>query len=510
MPEEKLKFHHRLQHQLKRVPHHTKHFFIPHTGNNHQPHALRPVALKIYSVAVIAVKLFVTTFLFVTYPSAGHFAAITESEILQLTNASRQEAGISTLKANEVLNKAARLKAQDMIEDNYFAHTAPDGTKPWEFLKRAGYSYSAAGENLAMDFTEAASVNTAFMNSASHKKNILNGKYTEMGIAVVEGELEGHTTTILVEFFGTPYSTTVASQPDTTSKPATNTNTATNKNTNTATKPVTKPVVKPVTKPTPQYYQAQLTDQSAKDLNIKTLERISFWVGFKNTGTTTWTNSGQYFVALNVANPAGRQSAFQDESWISYYRPAVLKQNQVTPGNVGRFEFTLKAPKEAGVYEESFSLVAEDLTWISGGSIELPIVVVAPPEQTTETQVQVIPAPATATPTNTNVNTAPPATEEKPLASDQNVNAVVPIVKSETIDIESHSWPARIAEFAQKFYAIIIIFITIALLINVLVEIRIQHPHLIAQTLLVIIIAITALVVQTHFLERIPEALKII
>jgi len=166
----KKKLRHKVIHHAKRVPKHTKHFLIPHHGNNHKPHALRPLALRIYTYAIIGIKVFVTTFLFVSYPSIAQFAEISQSELLNLTNISRSAEGIPALSINAQLNQAALLKAQHMVANDYFAHTAPDGTKPWNFVNQAGYNYSAAGENLAMDFSEAGTVHTAFMNSPTHKK----------------------------------------------------------------------------------------------------------------------------------------------------------------------------------------------------------------------------------------------------------------------------------------------------------------------------------------------------
>ena len=489
------KLHHHLIHHAKRVPHHTKHFLIPHKGNDHKPHALRPSALRIYSVAIIAVKLFVSSFLFLVYPSLGEFAAITQAEILSLTNTSRQEAGLNSLSLNDTLNQAALLKAQDMLADNYFAHTAPDGTKPWAFLKQAGYSYAAAGENLAMDFTEASSVHTAFMNSPSHKKNIVNPKYTEMGLAIVEGELQGHTTTILVEFFALPYEAAAPTpEPEPTPEPT--------------------PAPTPQPQPQPLYYRAELSNQSASELGIKTLEEIKFWADFKNTGTASWTNSGQYFVALNVSNPIGRVSAFEHESWIEYYRPAILSQERVKPGETGRFEFTLKAPEEAGTYEESFGLVAEGLTWIDGGSIELPIVVVAPPEATTETEVEVLPTPLSTQPTNTNQVTT--TVKEQPLIADKTKTQIKTELEATVLGSaeqkgeEAEGFVGKMIEYSYRFYLIFVIFIIIALLINILVEIKVQHPHIIVQTIIVLIIGTTAIFLHPHFLEQVPKAIKII
>lgn len=90
-----------------------------------------------------------------------------------------------------------------MINRNYFAHDTPDGKRPWEWIDRSEYDYIYAGENLAMDFITAEVVQAAFLKSPTHRKNILNPKYTEVGIAVLNGELDGRQTTLLVEFFGT-------------------------------------------------------------------------------------------------------------------------------------------------------------------------------------------------------------------------------------------------------------------------------------------------------------------
>ena len=92
-----------------------------------------------------------------------------------------------------------------MIDRDYWAHVAPDGTQPWKFFTSFGYKYRYAGENLARDFSNASSAMDAWMNSPTHKENILNPKYKEIGIGVVEGDLAGTDTTIIVQFFGATY-----------------------------------------------------------------------------------------------------------------------------------------------------------------------------------------------------------------------------------------------------------------------------------------------------------------
>ncbi|HLC89804.1 MAG TPA: CAP domain-containing protein [Patescibacteria group bacterium] len=180
-----------------------KDFFIPHLGNNYKPKSLRPKSLVTYLALAILVKFIAVVFLFIAYPSPAELSAIISKNIVSLVNQSRAEEGVEPVSENQILLASARLKAQDMIFKNYFAHDSPDGRKPWQWINRAQYDYVYAGENLAMDFTTAESVHEAFLKSPSHQRNILNPKYKEIGIAVLNGELNGHKTILLVEFFGT-------------------------------------------------------------------------------------------------------------------------------------------------------------------------------------------------------------------------------------------------------------------------------------------------------------------
>ncbi len=115
-------------------------------------------------------------------------------------------------------------------------------------------------------------------------------------------------------------------------------------------------------------YQAQEVDRSNSVLNLNPGTAITVWVDFLNTGQATWYNTGDHFLALNVANPAGRHSAFQHAFWNEeYYRVARMLQSEVKPGQVGRFVFALQAPVTTGIYNEEFNLVAENLTFVDGG-----------------------------------------------------------------------------------------------------------------------------------------------
>ncbi len=131
-------------------------------------------------------------------------ASIIAQDMIELTNMSRIEAGIAPLLINEKLAGAAREKANDMFRFQYFDHTSPNGTTPWDFIKSAGYEYKYAGENLAIDFVSANGAHKALMESSPHRDNILNMNYTEIGIAVKEDIFEGNKSIIIVEEFAAP------------------------------------------------------------------------------------------------------------------------------------------------------------------------------------------------------------------------------------------------------------------------------------------------------------------
>jgi uncharacterized protein YkwD len=186
-------------HKLLRKPHL---LFIPHRENGYKPHALRHRSLLFYSLLLVAVKVVTTLILISVYPTEAEFSTITTNRIIELTNQTRTEQGLPALKTNEILNQAAALKAQDMVTNGYFAHTSPDKVTPWHWFSEAGYEYTYAGENLAMNFSEAEEAMTAWMNSPTHRDNIVSKNYADIGVAVAVGKINGQETTIVVQMFG--------------------------------------------------------------------------------------------------------------------------------------------------------------------------------------------------------------------------------------------------------------------------------------------------------------------
>jgi len=135
---------------------------------------------------------------------AQTFSTIDPSMLVALTNKDRNANNLPPLSVNSVLETAAMAKAQNMVQGEYFSHNSPTGVTPWHWFNVAGYSYAYAGENLAIDFTDSASVETAWMNSPLHRKNILDPNYTEIGIVALKGTYQGHETIYVVQLFGAP------------------------------------------------------------------------------------------------------------------------------------------------------------------------------------------------------------------------------------------------------------------------------------------------------------------
>lgn len=175
---------------------------VPHAKNEYRPHLIRSYGL----VAIV----FLTVGLQFGYNGVvsgsvlGDKTDITINSLLEATNKIRSDNSKSELILSAKLNKAANLKAQDMFLDQYWSHNAPDGTLPWKWLGDAGYDYSEAGENLAMNYNLTANIMKAWMNSPEHRENVLKDSYQEVGFSIVSGTLNNKPATIIVALYGVP------------------------------------------------------------------------------------------------------------------------------------------------------------------------------------------------------------------------------------------------------------------------------------------------------------------
>lgn len=179
-----------------------RNFFLPHKDTHQKAHLISWEALFFYIVIFISLQV---GFSIVNYTKPGILgisANIDQKKLIELTNIEREKKGLPAVSENEALDKAAALKAANMFEENYWAHFAPSGKSPWDFILGSGYKFTYAGENLAKNFYNSDDVVTAWMASPTHRDNLLNSKYQDIGIAVVEGVLNGQKTTLVVQEFG--------------------------------------------------------------------------------------------------------------------------------------------------------------------------------------------------------------------------------------------------------------------------------------------------------------------
>ena len=123
----------------------------------------------------------------------GASSNFSSQNLLEDTNNQRAIDAETPLSIDPQLQAAAQAKAEDMVAKNYWSHNTPDGKTPWTFIAAAGYSYDEAGENLAYGFSSADSTVTGWMNSPTHRANILNKDYTQVGFGVVSSQdYQGH------------------------------------------------------------------------------------------------------------------------------------------------------------------------------------------------------------------------------------------------------------------------------------------------------------------------------
>ncbi len=233
------------QSQKLNNPHHQKRYGHHQKRSKHFAHVYLPY---LPAVAILFLSIFVSGY---RPPQRGTLAYATNlsiSGLLNSTNKQRGDNGQRGLTINEKLNQAAQAKANDMTKRNYWSHNTPDGQEPWKFVKEAGYSYLKAGENLAYGFSDNDTTINGWMNSPSHRENLLDRDYEEVGFGFANSSSynKAGQETVVVALYGDPQISTLgatqkdqaaASGSESSSKLATN-----------ATKPLDSNASKPVTR----------------------------------------------------------------------------------------------------------------------------------------------------------------------------------------------------------------------------------------------------------------------
>lgn len=187
-----------------------KDYLVPHAGNHY-----RPLLLCAGSVATILAVLVLIQGAYllqtqVVYTKTNFLASVLPGVLAALTNEDRVREGTMPLIEDADLARAAQLKAEDMAARGYFSHVDPDGHAPWYWLQQVGYTYTYAGENLAVNFVDSTAVEEAWMQSPTHRANIVKQQYTHIGVGVARGTYNGEPSTFVVQFFATPLGETVS------------------------------------------------------------------------------------------------------------------------------------------------------------------------------------------------------------------------------------------------------------------------------------------------------------
>lgn len=207
------------------------HWIQPRRSNNHRPRILHPDGIIAVCFIIVGFAMLLGFFKGSSGGLGsilGYASDISVDDVVSITNQERSKSGLSQLRYNSQLSAAAQAKANDMFSKQYWSHTAPDGTEPWDFIVNSGYSYRVAGENLARDFATTPQMVSAWMASPTHRANILHPRYEEIGIAVVNGKLNDIETTLVVQMFGTPRTTQAAQVPSSADSTTTTTTNPTN------------------------------------------------------------------------------------------------------------------------------------------------------------------------------------------------------------------------------------------------------------------------------------------
>lgn len=147
----------------------------------------------------LALIIFVFNFSFKTNLSAVDSSVVISTQnLVKKHNEIRVRYGLPEMKFSSVLSTSATNKANAMLVNNCWAHYCPEGKSPWAFFDEAGYVYEFAGENLAEGFYNINLLMETWMNSKTHKDNILNPNYDEMGVGIVSGSFQGNASNIIV------------------------------------------------------------------------------------------------------------------------------------------------------------------------------------------------------------------------------------------------------------------------------------------------------------------------
>lgn len=179
-------------------------YFLPSKANRYKPgfFTARSVGVVLALLVLLELALLAQSFLL---PKTDRFlTAVLPGALVAFSNDARANEHLPLLRSNSLLVQAARAKAEDMALRGYFSHETPEGKEPWIFLDAVHYEYGYAGENLAVNFTDSKDVTDAWLLSPTHRANLLNPHFSEIGIGVATGTYQGKEAVFVVQFLASP------------------------------------------------------------------------------------------------------------------------------------------------------------------------------------------------------------------------------------------------------------------------------------------------------------------
>lgn len=186
----------------RKAVHHRKRHGAHQKRNNHFVKTYWPYLPLAF---IVGVGIFINSLL--SHPATLGYATQTSvNGLLETTNEERANHKLGNLAINSSLASAAQAKAEDMVARDYWSHQTPEHSEPWTFIDNTGYSYQAAGENLAYGFNSSKGTIKGWMNSPEHRANILNSNYSEVGFGIAHSTnyQNNGEQTVVVAFYAKP------------------------------------------------------------------------------------------------------------------------------------------------------------------------------------------------------------------------------------------------------------------------------------------------------------------
>lgn len=157
---------------------------------------------RIFVLGIFIIVSSLINFTSPTEATAQSTIPLTAADIIAVTNTARTLNGLAPLATSTLLTHSAQTKANTMLAQGYFAHTNPEGAHFWTLIRAVGYTYTLAGENLAIGFSSDDEIIKAWLNSPAHRDNILNPEYKEIGIGLAYGEYQNRYQWFVVQHLG--------------------------------------------------------------------------------------------------------------------------------------------------------------------------------------------------------------------------------------------------------------------------------------------------------------------